>query len=68
MQVSKATSSIRRLFTSLDIHYNNILNTEVEKQMNLNKETSNKSCQLNNFRDSSEHFFFSKHQGLLNVL
>ena len=57
MQVSKASSSIRRLFASLDIHYNNILNTEVEKQMNLNKENSNKSCQLNNFRDSLEHFF-----------
>ena len=32
MQVSKATSSIRRLFALLDIHYNNILNTEVQKQ------------------------------------
>ena len=32
MQVSKATSSIRRLFTSLDIPYNNIINTEVQKQ------------------------------------
>ena len=32
MQVSKATSSVTRLFASLDIHYNNILNTEVQKQ------------------------------------
>ena len=32
MQVSKATPSIRTLFTSLDIHYNNILNAEVQKQ------------------------------------
>ena len=32
MQVSKATSSIRRLFASLDIHYNNSLNTEKQKQ------------------------------------
>ena len=32
MQVSKATSSIRRLFASLDIHYNNSQNTEVQKQ------------------------------------
>ena len=36
--------------------------------MNLNKETSKKSCQLNNFRDSLEYSFFSKHQGLLNFL
>ena len=32
MQVSKAISSIRRLFASLDIHYNNSLNTELQKQ------------------------------------
>ena len=33
MQASKATSSIRRLFASLDIHYNClIINTEVQKQ------------------------------------
>ena len=32
MQVSKATSSITRLFALLDIHYNNRLNTEVQKQ------------------------------------
>ena len=32
MQLSKATLSIRRLFASLDIHYDNILNTEVQKQ------------------------------------
>ena len=31
MQVSKATSSIGRLFGSMDIHYNNSLNTEVQK-------------------------------------
>ena len=31
MQVSKATSSIWKLLASLDIHYNNILNTEVQK-------------------------------------
>ena len=31
MQVSKATSSIR-LFALLDIHYNNILITETQKQ------------------------------------
>ena len=29
---SQATSSIRRLFVSLDIHYKNSLNTEVWKQ------------------------------------
>ena len=32
MPVSKATSSIRRLFTSQDIYYNNSLNAEVQKQ------------------------------------
>ena len=32
MQVSKATSGIRRLLAWLDIHYNNTLNTEVQKQ------------------------------------
>ena len=34
MQASKATSSIRRLFASLNIHNNNclIINTEVQKQ------------------------------------
>ena len=32
MQVSKATSSITRLFVSLDIHYNSSLNTEVQMQ------------------------------------
>ena len=32
MQVSKAASSIRRLFVSWDNHYNNILNTEFQKQ------------------------------------
>ena len=31
-QISKATSSIRRLSASLDIHYKNSLNTEVKKQ------------------------------------
>ena len=32
MQVLKATSGIRRLFASLDINNNNVLNTEVQKQ------------------------------------
>ena len=32
MQVSKATSSIMWLFVSLDIHYNNGLNTRVQNQ------------------------------------
>ena len=32
MQVSKATLIIRKLFPSLDIHYNNSLRTEVQKQ------------------------------------
>ena len=32
MQVSKATSSIGKLFPSLDVHYNNNLNPEVQKQ------------------------------------
>ena len=32
MQVSNGNSSIRTLFASLDIHCNNILNTEVQKQ------------------------------------
>ena len=31
MQVSRETSSIRRLFASLDIH-DNIINTDVQKQ------------------------------------
>ena len=42
MLVPKATSRIRRLFASLDIHYNNIANTEMQKKMKLNKEASNK--------------------------
>ena len=33
MQISNATSSMRRLFASLDIHYNDNLNTEVPKEM-----------------------------------
>ena len=41
---SQATSSIRRLFVSLDIHYKNSLNTEVWKQNKIYKQTSNKSC------------------------
>ena len=32
IQVSRATSSIRGLLASLNIHYNNSLNTEVQKQ------------------------------------
>ena len=32
MQVSKATLSIGRLFASLDICYNNSLNTEMQRQ------------------------------------
>ena len=44
MQVSKATSSRMRLFTSLDIHYNNSLNTEVQEQNEIKKETSKKGC------------------------
>ena len=32
MQISKATSSITKLFVSLDIHYNNGLITEVQNQ------------------------------------
>ena len=41
MQVLKATSSIRRLIASLDICFNNSLNTKVQKQnKNQNKETS----------------------------
>ena len=63
MQVSKASSSIRRLFASLDIHYNNIVNTKVEKQNEPDKETSNKI-----FSRLIGTVFFSKHQGLLNVL
>ena len=33
MQISNATSGIRRLYASLDIHYNGNLNTEVPKEM-----------------------------------
>ena len=36
MQVSKATLSIGRLFTLLDIHYKNSLNAEVQKQNEAN--------------------------------
>ena len=35
MQFSKATLSIKTLFTSLDIHYSNRLNTEVQNQNEL---------------------------------
>ena len=40
----------------------------MQKQNEPNKETSNKSCQINDFRDLSQQFFFSKHHGLLNDL
>ena len=54
-------SSMRRLFASLDILYNNSLNTKVQKrEMNINKEISNKTCQLNDyydFQDSLQYFF-----------
>ena len=36
--------------------------------MNLNKETSNKSCQLNDFWGFIATIFFSKYKGLLNDL
>ena len=32
MQISRATSSKRKLFASLNIYYNNSLNTKVDKQ------------------------------------
>ena len=44
-QVKKATSSMRKLFTSLDVHYSN------RNKMNRNKETLNESSQLNDVRD-----------------
>ena len=65
-QVAKATSSIRKSFTLLNINYNTTYIVKCRNKMNLNKETSHKSCQLNDFRDSLEHFFFSKYQDLLN--
>ena len=33
MQVRKVTSSIRRLFASLDIYYNTGINTEIRNKM-----------------------------------
>ena len=45
MQASNATSSIRRLFVSLDIHYNKTLNKpRVLKCRNKMKETTKTSC------------------------
>ena len=44
-QVKKATTSMRKLFASLDIHYSN------RNKMNRNKETLNVSSQLNEVRD-----------------
>ena len=32
MRPSKATSNIRRLFASVNVHFNNSLNTEVQNQ------------------------------------
>ena len=58
MLVPKATSNIRRQFASLDIHYNNITNAEMQKKMKLNKEASNKMRQLKDFRDSLPRRFF----------
>ena len=49
MQVLKATSSKMRLFTSLDIHYNNSLNTEVQEKNETKKETLKKGCWLDDF-------------------
>ena len=58
IQVTKATPSITRLVASLDIHYNNSLNTGVQKkQWDLNKENSNKSCWQNDFQDSLQYIF-----------
>ena len=37
----------------MDIHYNNILNTEMQKQNELKQ-----ICQLNDFRDSSQGFLY----------
>ena len=53
MQVSKTTSSIGRLFASLDIHYNNSLYKywNAETKWNRNKKTSN-SCWINDYWDS----------------
>ena len=52
MQVLKATSSKMRLFTSLDIHYNNSPNTEVQEKNETKKETLKKGCWLDGFWDS----------------
>ena len=38
-------------------YHNKTLNTEVQKQNEPNKETSNKSCQLNDFRDLLEQLY-----------
>ena len=57
MQVLQTTSSIRRLLTSLDIHYNISYKLMCRNKMSLNKETSNKICQLKDFPDSMQQFF-----------
>ena len=67
MQVSKATSSIMRLFASLDIHYNNRQNTTVPKQ----NETAIKKLQTKLLIQSCSGFiaiqFFNRHQFFVNV-
>ena len=50
MHLSKNNKiKLGRLLHSLDIIDNNNKNANVQKKINLNKETSNKSCQLNEF-------------------
>ena len=56
LHVSKTTSSIK-LFTLRDIHYDKSKYWSVETKWNLNKETSSKSCQINDFRDSVQSIF-----------
>ena len=47
MQVLKATSSIRRLFASVNIDHKSLIEYwSAENKWNLNKETLNTTCQL----------------------
>ena len=66
MQVSKATSSIRRLFVSLDIYFDKYL-INSNRYWNLDKGTSKKCCGLSKFRDSLQYIFFNRDQVLFKL-
>ena len=66
MQVSELTSSIRRLFASLDIHYNNSLNIVIQKQIGPIQKNPKQKLSTQRFSGFFAIPFFNKHQDFLN--